>query len=152
MAYPTLGRISRFAASGGAGQCEVIPARDVWNSRNIGMLSSFVPSGPGKRGYDPVCGCYCWGYKPEPIVIQGLGTLGGLAEDLNYRICTARSEASCPACTPCTSDGGECPPCICSKPSGKLGGAYGVTLGWLVAGAAIAGGGYYAYKKGAFRR
>lgn len=156
VARPRLGAVNTFWASRGRGRCEVIPARDILSEDE---MRRFRESGPGKRGYDPVCDCYCLGYRPPTVVLQGLGAPeSGAIYDWNFRVCTSRSHASKAAC--CGTDGGsggdggpqDCPTCPQTTPQGgALGGKWGVRLGWLVAGAALAGGGYYAYKKGAFK-
>ena len=135
------------------GYCMVADSADIFQGTEE-VLSTWQISNKG-AGYDPVCDCYCWGYMPPPISIIGLGTVYNNAK---WRICDSRY-ASRQVCCEGAGGAGDCPPCPPASAPPKtitaaqqLGGKYGITLGWLLAAGIVGGGGYYAYKKGDFKR
>lgn len=143
-------------------------------------MKTWTQTGPGRTGYDARCGCYCPGFRPEDVQLEGLrGTaLYGVTTIANHSVClfSCVSAAKCPppvvcppkvvcppqvACPPQV----PCPqpePCpVCSPPIvaveqpvdvgvKKDSGLFGPNVGMLAAGAIIGGVGYYGYKKGWF--
>jgi hypothetical protein len=122
--------------------------------------------GQNEPGYNRECDCYCPGYKPAPTpepVIDGLGlppagsayTYPHKTRDL-FRVCSlapnTKSAAGCRACAaqPQADTPQLAPPTFAQQ--GTTAGVWGTNLGWMLAGAVVAGGGYYAYKKGVFKK
>ena len=160
----------------GGGFCGAMDASDLGLTQggpggDIG--ATFQTVGKDHPGYDPVCDCYCWGYKPEPVRIigvKGLGAMGPLGR--GWKVCHPlySSAQRCPCSQDCPPQR-ECPtcpppppppPCPTAQPpvvqetgpgeeKGPLE-AYGVNLGLVAAGVLTAGVGYYGYKKGWFKR
>jgi hypothetical protein len=167
-----LGGWDVYGARDGSGACAAVNARDLGLTARDSIAETFSPIRKNHPGYDPVCDCYCWGYKPEPVQIMGLprGThTGGLgALEAGWKVCNSQGYSSgsrcpcantpqpraCPTCPPAPPP----PPCpvapppVVMAPAPAEPQAFGVTVG-LVAAAALTGGvGYYGYKKGWFKR
>lgn len=112
------------------------------------------PIGQPGAGYDSACDCYCWGYRPRGTPLLGLGAADGFRQ--TWRICTPGSKAhqrACSNCPTCPKPQMAPPPPPPPTPQQDTGvSAWGVNLGWMLAGVVVAGGGYYAYKKGVFKK
>jgi hypothetical protein len=142
----------------------------VANSRTINSIAvaSWKVVGPDGKGYNSNCDCYCPGYRPEmrPPEIVGLGAVPTNEAYSTYAtndplpfsfpVCVGHHdiEDGCKDCPPPSADCPTCPkppPALLPQQQSALD-EWGTNLGWLLAGAVIAGGGYYAYKKGVFKK
>lgn len=161
-----LGGWSVFSANDGSGSCAVVNATDLGFTSSNSIAATFQTINKSHPGYDPVCDCYCWGYKPPGVAIMGLGALGP-----GWKVCNAQgysssercpcTPADCPECPPCVP-GAPCPPCPPSVPCPVAPPVvmapapepeeFGVNIGLLVAVVMAGGVGWYGYKKGWFKR
>jgi len=133
--------------------------------------TSWVDAGAAGRGYNTACDCYCPGYRPSwtPPRLVGLGapnagyaysTVPRTQGRPPFRVCAGRnipSEIGCRECTSAAVDCPTCPPLPATPPAfipdGGTGAQdWGVNIAWLAAGAVVAGGGYYAYRRGVFKK
>jgi len=150
-----------YAARNGNGACAVVNSKTL-NQDVIDQL--WVDVGPDGVGYNANCDCYCPGYRPkwEPVEILGLGVppRGPSYSVVNggrdaFKVCTGYGYASDNGCKNCPPPA-DCPTCPKPPPPALQqqgsAGEWGTNLGWLLAGAVLAGGGYYAYKKGVFKK
>lgn len=130
--------------------CGVVTTDAVGIDRQSHEVQSW-PVGRDGAGYDSTCDCYCWGYTPPGLVVHGLGASGALG---NWRICTPGSTGytrACQDCQPPAAAPATPPPSLTTQQQ-QGAEVWGISLGWLIAGAVVAGGGYYAYKKGVFKK
>lgn len=173
-----LGNFYTWRDPQGDGMCGAMDAADLGLRSGAGayIAGTFQSVGKDHPGYDPVCDCYCWGYKPEEVRIMGVSGVRGLQGlqgfgplGPGWKVCHPLYSSSkrCP-CAQSGSRAPECPTCPappppppCPDPSAgpaKPGGKesplekFGANAGLLVAGALTAGVGYYGYKKGWFKR
>ena len=129
-------------ASGG---CRYVEFRDLGLHAQSPGIQDWPMSGPGQVGYDDECQCYCWGYRPTPVEIIGLGQLGA-GEPIQPRFCMPGSSAAARSCNqdcPVSTDCPTCPPppLVAAQQQAGLS-EWGTNLGWLLAGAVVAGGGF----------
>lgn len=82
------------------------------------ILETWVESGPGRPGYNPRTGCYCWGYRPAYLP-QTLEGVRWSAQRTPWKICTGacpQQAAKCPTCPP-PAPPQQCPTCpTCPEP------------------------------------
>jgi hypothetical protein len=131
------------------------------------IYANWTPIPTNDPGYSKTHGAYFWGYRPPMIChnlngVRGLGAAGdpscpnGYTDQPPFSVIVAPPVAtSCPTPAPC-------PPCartptvvttapiVATAPDTH--GKYGMNLGLLLAGGLVAGGGYYGYKKGWFKK
>jgi len=156
----------------GATSCKVVSSTtypkattDKWKTIGAGVDSPY---------YDATCGCWMPGYRPlQDLTLFGITPKSG--SDVYWvgkpwNVCvpqpttptcpvckacpvcpTCPPPPKCPVCaTPTTAVSTPAPSSATSTPAPTSAGSYGPTFGILLALAVVAGGGYYAYKKGAF--
>jgi hypothetical protein len=148
-----------YAAKSG-GYCVVVNSMTL-NAEDIAIWREVGPDGVG---YNADCDCYCFGFKPkwDPPELIGLGRVAppfsSSGDEIPpFKVCAGSGYASDGGCKDCGAPALDCP--TCPKPPPALLpqqqsalDEWGTNLGWLLAGAVIAGGGYYAYKKGVFKK
>lgn len=155
-----LGGWDIYGARDGSGSCAVVNASDLGLYDAKGIVQTFIPVRKNEAGYDPVCDCYCWGYRPKSETLLGLGGLGAVSG--GWKVCNASgysSQARCPctgasagptaaACPPLPPPPPPCPTCPTPGVGVDRGPEqFGVTIGLLMAAALTGGVGYYVYKK-----
>lgn len=177
-----LGNFFTWRDPEGNGMCGAMDAADLGLTSNTagGYIGSTFQTIPKSHpGYDPVCDCYCWGYKPEPVRIIGVNGVRGMQGLQGYgplgkgwkvchplyssarrcpcsKDCPPAKAPDCPTCPPPPPP----PPCPALPPPVTATGPeeeggpekFGVNVGLLAAGVLTAGVGYYGYKKGWFKR
>lgn len=150
-----------YSAGAGGGYCVVVNSETL-NAEDIDTAWREV--GADGVGYNANCDCYCYGWKPAytPEQIIGLGRTtppfssggGGIPP---FKVCAGNGYASDGGCKDCAAAALDCPTCpkppppVLAQQQSALD-EWGTNLGWLLAGAVIAGGGYYGYKKGVFKK
>jgi len=164
-----------FEARDGSGACLTVDAVDMGLYRDDSIAQTFQPIGRNHPGYDPVCDCYCWGYRPRPVQLEGVprGAVQGLGAiyATRWKVCQSSGYSSGRRC-PCETECPDCPPQQPCPPSARrpavaplapaapaLPGVpqkpaekFGVSAGLVAAAVVASAAGYYGYKKGWFKR